>query len=131
MNAPAKVIQMNPQSKLSGLRHWQRLTISILESFPYDLSNRQMAILLTVYLEPGPHTVKDISANLKISKPAICRALDYLSKNGLIRRRRVEADHRQVHIQRTVKGSVFLFSANSTNSLIFDKYKPFANLLLT
>ena len=99
-------------ANLSGLTNWHSLTISMMEKFPYDLSNRQIAILLTVYLQPAPHTVKNIAENLKISKPAICRALDALSEYGLIRRRRVENDRRQVHIQRTVKGSVFLSEIN-------------------
>ena len=73
-----------------------------------DLSARQMAILLTVYLSPPPHTVRGLSADLKISKPAVTRALDRLGSLGYLKRRTDAADRRSVLIQRTVKGSVFL-----------------------
>lgn len=73
-----------------------------------DLSARQMAILLTVYLSPPPHTVRGLSADLKISKPAVTRALDTMGRLELIRRRRDENDRRSVLVQRTVKGTVFL-----------------------
>jgi DNA-binding MarR family transcriptional regulator len=73
-----------------------------------DLSARQIAILLTVYQTPPPHTVRGLSADLKVSKPAITRALDALGKLGFVRRRKDDADRRSVLVQRTVKGSVFL-----------------------
>ena len=47
-----------------------------------DLSARQMAILLTVYTMPPPHTVRGLSETLNISKPAISRALDRLGQLG-------------------------------------------------
>ncbi len=73
-----------------------------------DLSARQMAILLIVYSSPPPHTVRGLAAALKISKPAVTRALDTLSGLGLLKRKRDEDDRRSVLVQRTVNGSVFL-----------------------
>ena len=73
-----------------------------------DLSARQLAILLTVYLTPPPHTVRGLAASLGVSKPAITRALDTLGALDLLKRRRDEADRRNVLVQRTVKGSVYL-----------------------
>jgi DNA-binding MarR family transcriptional regulator len=73
-----------------------------------DLSSRQMAILLTVYTQPPPHTVRGLSETLNISKPAISRALDRLGQLGYARRRRDEYDRRSIEVQRTVKGAVFL-----------------------
>jgi len=67
-----------------------------------------LAILLTVYLTPSPHTVRGLAEILNISKPAVTRALDRLGMLGLARRKRDEADKRNVLVQRTVKGSVFL-----------------------
>jgi DNA-binding MarR family transcriptional regulator len=67
-----------------------------------------LALLLTVYLTPPPHTVRGLASTLNISKPAISRALDRLGRLGFIRRKRDEADRRNVLVQRTVKGSVFL-----------------------
>ena len=73
-----------------------------------DLSARQLALLLTVYLTPQPHTVRGLAATLNISKPAVTRALDSLGKLDFARRVRDETDRRSVLIQHTVQGSVYL-----------------------
>ena len=67
-----------------------------------------MALLLTVYLSPPPHTVRGLADLLNISKPAITRALGRLGMLGLARRKRDETDRRSVLVQRTAGGSVFL-----------------------
>ena len=41
-----------------------------------DLTNRQMALLMLVYLTPGPHTVRGLAQMLGVSKPVITRALN-------------------------------------------------------
>jgi DNA-binding MarR family transcriptional regulator len=71
-----------------------------------DLSARQLAVLLTVYLEPPPHTVRGLAAKLAVTKPVITRALDSMGKLGLLARRRDHLDRRNVVIQRTVKGAL-------------------------
>ena len=73
-----------------------------------DLSARQMALLLTVYLVPPPHTVRGLASGLRVSKPAVTRAVDRLAALGLVRRKVDDEDRRSVLIQRTVRGSVFL-----------------------
>jgi DNA-binding MarR family transcriptional regulator len=73
-----------------------------------DLSLRQMSILLTVYLEAPPHTVRDLAKRLGVSKPVITRALDSMGKLDLVARRRDENDRRNVLVQRTVKGVLYL-----------------------
>jgi DNA-binding MarR family transcriptional regulator len=73
-----------------------------------DLSLRQMSILLTVYLEAPPHTVRDLARRLDVSKPVITRALDSMGKLDLVARRRDERDRRNVLVQRTVKGVLYL-----------------------
>jgi DNA-binding MarR family transcriptional regulator len=73
-----------------------------------ELTQRQFAILLQVYLTAPPHTVRGLAAELNVSKPAVTRALDRLGRLDFIRRKRDEADRRNVLVQRTVKGSVFL-----------------------
>jgi DNA-binding MarR family transcriptional regulator len=73
-----------------------------------DLSARQLTILLTVYLEPPPHTVRGLAAKLGVTKPVITRALDTMGRIGLLSRRRDEADRRNVVVQRTVKGALFV-----------------------
>lgn len=87
---------------------WRNVLVETVRSAGPDLSARQLAIVLSVYLTPPPHTVRGLAALLRISKPAVTRALDRLSILGLARRRRDEQDRRSVLVQRTVKGSVFL-----------------------
>ena len=93
---------------LKALDIWRRTIISSVRLEAPDLSARQMALLLNVYLTPPPHTVRGLAENLNISKPAITRALNRLSELGMVKRKTDEADLRSVLIHRTVKGSVFL-----------------------
>ena len=91
-----------------ALELWREtLSASVRDDGP-DLSARQMAIVLTVYTSPPPHSVRALAEILGIAKPAVTRALDRLSILGFIRRTRDDADRRIVHVQRTVKGAVFL-----------------------
>jgi DNA-binding MarR family transcriptional regulator len=91
-----------------ALRLWHdALAESVRRDGP-DLSARQMAIVLQVYMGSGPHTVRGLAAGLGISKPAVTRALDRLVDLGYVRRRTDPRDHRSVLVQRTVRGSVFL-----------------------
>ena len=94
--------------ELQALDLWRRATLDSVRRDAPDLSARQMALLLTVYLTPPPHTVRGLAETLKVSKPAITRALDRLSDIELIRRKPDDQDRRSVLIQRTVRGSVFL-----------------------
>jgi DNA-binding MarR family transcriptional regulator len=73
-----------------------------------DFTLRQLSILLTVYLEHPPHTVRGLAKKLGVTKPVITRALDSMGKHAIIGRRRDEADRRNVIIQRTVKGALFV-----------------------
>lgn len=73
-----------------------------------DLSARQMAVLLTVYMTEQPHTVRGLAEILNVSKPAITRAIDRLGEFELARRKTDPRDRRSVVVQRTVKGSVYL-----------------------
>jgi DNA-binding MarR family transcriptional regulator len=87
---------------------WRKVLVETVRDAAPDLSARQLAIVLTVYMTPPPHTVRGIAALLRISKPAVTRALDRLGMLGLARRKRDEDDRRNVLVQRTVKGSVYL-----------------------
>jgi DNA-binding MarR family transcriptional regulator len=92
----------------NALKQWQRVITRSLRELPYDLSQRQLGVLLTVYMSPPPHTIRSLSELLDVSKPAICRAVDALSALDLIRRKKDEEDRRNVFLQRTINGSVFL-----------------------
>lgn len=87
---------------------WCQATIESVRRDAPDLTARQMAVLMAVYLRPSPHTVRGLAALLNVSKPAITRAVDRLSALGMVRRKTDEADRRSVLVTRTVKGSVFL-----------------------
>ncbi len=91
-----------------ALELWRRVALAALRREHPDLSARQFALLLQVYLVAPPHTVRALARELNMSKPAVSRALDRLGRLELIRRRRDETDRRSVLVQRTVKGAVFL-----------------------
>ena len=93
---------------LVALGLWRKALVASVRRDGPDLSARQMALLLTVYLCEPPHTVRGLSSILNISKPAVTRALDRLSVLGYIKRKRDTEDKRNVLVQRTVSGSVFL-----------------------
>lgn len=73
-----------------------------------DLTNRQMALMLLVYLTPGPHTVRGLAHMLGVSKPVITRALNTLGALGYLRRVRDESDRRNVFVAKTGNGQEFL-----------------------
>ena len=87
---------------------WHRVMVATLERDLPDLTARQFALLLQVYLGPTPHTVRGLAAQLKMSKPAVTRALDRLSALGFVKRMRDKGDRRSVIITRTVDGALFL-----------------------
>lgn len=91
-----------------ALKLWHDVTLDLVRDGDPDLTARQLTILLTVYLEPPPHTVRGLAAKLGVTKPAITRALDTMGERGLLDRRRDEIDKRNVLIQRTVDGALFL-----------------------
>lgn len=65
-------------AQADSLRSLYAATAGAVRSDAPDLSLRQLAVLLTITLEPGPHTVRGMAAALNISKPAVTRALDRL-----------------------------------------------------
>jgi DNA-binding MarR family transcriptional regulator len=91
-----------------ALRLWQAVSLRGVRDDSHDLTQRQQAILLTVYLETPPHTVRDLAKRLSVTKPVITRALDTMGAMGLVERHRDERDRRNVLIKRTVTGALFL-----------------------
>ena len=92
----------------SVLANWRDVLADSVRSDGPDLSMRQWAILLTVYLNSGPHTVRALARELGVPKPAISRALDALSILGFVRRVRDETDRRIVLVQKTPEGSIYI-----------------------
>jgi len=79
-----------------------------------DLSARQLAVMLTCYLEDEAQTVRGLAAELHVSKPAITRALDRLTEFELVRRKVDPLDRRSVLVQRTSKGNAFMRDLSKT-----------------
>lgn len=98
-------IVMRPSQAL-GL--WQQVNLSEVRHGMPDLTMRQMAILLTVYLEPPPHTVRGLAERLDVTKPVITRALDTMGGLGFVSRQRDQRDRRNVLVRRTVEGALFV-----------------------
>jgi DNA-binding MarR family transcriptional regulator len=67
-----------------------------------------MALLMLVYLTPGPHTVRGLARVLGVSKPVVTRALNTLGALGYLRRERDQDDRRNVFVVRTNNGADFL-----------------------
>ena len=91
-----------------ALEMWRKALTAYVRSDESDMTARQQAVLMTVALTPGPHTVRGLSAQLNIAKPAVTRALDVLEKNRLIKRIPDQNDLRSVHVERTVEGTAWL-----------------------
>ena len=89
-----------------ALHLWHDVVLDVVRDGEQDLTQRQMAVLLTVYLEPPPHTVRGLAAQLGVTKPVVTRALDTMGHMGLVTRRRDDADRRNVLVHRTLAGSL-------------------------
>ena len=98
-------ITMRPSQ---ALRLWQQVLLADVRDDAPDLTMRQMAILLTIYLDPPPHTVRGLAARLNVTKPVITRALDTMGSLRLVSRHRDELDRRNVLVRRTVEGALYV-----------------------
>lgn len=96
------------RDQVEALDLWRRVTVTTVRSDAPDLTARQLAVLMTVRLQPAPHTVRGLAGALNVGKPAITRALDTLSRLGFVQRRRDPKDGRNVFVERTEKGDAFL-----------------------
>lgn len=98
-------VELTPSQAL-GL--WHAVSLEQVRVDGRDLTLRQIAILLEIYLVPPPHTVRGLAATLGVTKPVITRALDTMGALGLVDRVRDDRDRRNVIIKRTVEGALYL-----------------------
>jgi DNA-binding MarR family transcriptional regulator len=91
-----------------GLELWRKAVTASVRSDAPDLTARQQAVLMSVALMPGPHTVRGLAEHLGVAKPAITRALDSLERLGFIRRLPDDSDLRSIFIERTPEGMTYL-----------------------
>ncbi len=95
-------------SERDGLELWRRAVTASVRSDAPDLTARQQAILMTIALTPGPHTVRGLAEQLNIANPAVTRALDALERLDFIKRVRDEADLRNIFLERRPPGMTYL-----------------------
>ncbi|WP_323762969.1 MarR family transcriptional regulator [Maricaulis sp.] len=92
----------------------RRVSADAVRGAAADLTARQFALLLSIFMKPGPHAIRDLARQLDLPKPAVTRALDVLERQGFVRRKRDRHDKRDVSVHRTVKGAVFLYDYGET-----------------
>lgn len=95
-------------SEREGLELWRKAVTASVRSDAPDLTARQQAVLMSVALTPGPHTVRGLAEHLGVAKPAITRALDALERLDFIRRIPDDSDLRSIFIERTPAGMTYL-----------------------
>ena len=93
------------QSLLPQLHH---TVLALVRREGPDLTARQLAVFLSVYLDDGPHTVRGLAQELNVCRPAITRALDRLGEFDLARRKVDPTDRRSVIVLPTPAGWAFL-----------------------
>ena len=59
-----------------ALELWRRALVTTVRGGGADLSARQLAVVLTVYLTPPPHTVRGLASLLKIHMRLVLMELD-------------------------------------------------------
>lgn len=95
-------------SCLQSLTLLRDIALSEVRDDAPDLTFRQMSILLTIYLEAPPHTIRGLASRLGVTKPVITRALDTMGALGLVERHRDAKDLRNVLVKRTLAGALFV-----------------------
>ncbi|NET71507.1 MAG: winged helix-turn-helix transcriptional regulator [Sphaerospermopsis sp. SIO1G2] len=103
---------MTHSLSMQSLVHWYRICAETISQLPCELSMRQWAIFVHVYVVEDTHTVKSLAYTFDIPKPAVCRALDSLSMHGLVKRKKDQRDRRNVTIEKTMQGIMFLNQFN-------------------
>ncbi|MEL7028950.1 MAG: MarR family transcriptional regulator, partial [Pseudomonadota bacterium] len=97
-----------------ALWRWRAVLMDGLRSGGPDLTSRQLALLLSVYLVERRWSVRALASELGIGKPAVTRALDRLCGLGYLRRVKDQRDGRNVIVSRTVAGAVWLSDFGET-----------------
>lgn len=101
-------IKASRLSSTVALALWKDVTVASVAGDMPDLSARQTAVLMCVYLEEGPHTVRSLAARLDVTKAVISRAIDRLKSYGYIVRADDPRDRRSIVLRRTPDGINYL-----------------------
>jgi len=95
-------------SSTLALALWKDVTVASVAGNMPDLTARQTAVLMCVYLEEGPHTVRSLAARLNVTKAVISRAIDRLKSYNYILRADDPRDRRSIVLRRTPDGINYL-----------------------
>ncbi len=87
---------------------WMSILVLYIRSEQPDLSNIQTAMLLIVYMTPGPHSARHLAQQLRAPKSSISRGLNRLAMLGYVRQERDPNDLRKSIITQTHEGKAFL-----------------------
>lgn len=101
-------IRASRLSSTLALALWKDVTVASVAGDMPDLSARQTAVLMCVYLEEGPHTVRSLAARLNVTKAVISRAIDRLKSYDYILRADDPRDRRSIVLRRTPEGINYL-----------------------
>lgn len=112
MNGAAPMPDEFAVEEATLLRVYRGANLALVRTEGPDLTLRQLTILLTVYMFEEVQTVRGLAADLKISKPAVTRALDRLSDFDLLRRKRDPNDRRSVNVTQTHSGKGYIRTLN-------------------
>ena len=82
--------------------------VALVSAEDRDLTQRQIGVLLTCYLDKDEHTVRGLARDLNISKPAVTRAVDKLEGMHLLARAEDPRDRRSVLLQCTAAGRGYM-----------------------
>jgi len=73
-----------------------------------DLSMRQLGVLMRVADAKEPLSVRELAEPMKISKPAVTRAIDRLEHFAFVERRQAKLDRRLIELRITAAGRAYL-----------------------
>ncbi|WP_409432503.1 MarR family transcriptional regulator [Litorimonas sp. RW-G-Af-16] len=95
-------------TRKDSLSLWHRVTVATVVNNAPDLTARQLAVVMSVYLEDGPHTVRSLAKQLRVTKAVIVRAIDKLCKLDFVQRAPDHRDKRSIILIRTSAGIRYL-----------------------
>jgi DNA-binding MarR family transcriptional regulator len=96
---------MSEQESSEKLLRWLRDVLQDAVRLRYfDLTVRQLALLLIIHGSPDLLTVRGLAAALNVPRPTVSRALDRLCSNGLARRYDDPRDRRSILIRGSPAG---------------------------
>jgi DNA-binding MarR family transcriptional regulator len=107
-DGPAGADDLPDEAEIKAIRMLHATLLALVRRDGRDLTSRQLAVLMTVYLDARVHTVSSMAEMLKVSRPGVTRILDRLIGHRLVEREEDRFDRRRVLIRRTGPGTRFM-----------------------